>query len=110
MFSEADAYERFMGRWSRLLAPAFVEFSEVHDGDAVLDVGSGIGALAFAVRDRTTKSRILGVERSPGYLAHAIGKNADPRVRFEMGDAQALHLPDATFDRTMSMLVLNFVP
>jgi SAM-dependent methyltransferase len=110
MFFEADAYERFMGRWSRLLARALVEFTGVHDGDAVLDVGSGTGALAFAVADRTTTSRVLGVDPSPGYVGHAIGKNTDARVRFELGDAQALHVADGTFDRTMSLLVLNFIP
>jgi len=43
MFSAADAYERFMGRWSRELAPLLAEFAGVRDGDAVLDVGSGTG-------------------------------------------------------------------
>jgi SAM-dependent methyltransferase len=110
MFSEADAYERFMGRWSRQLAPALVQYSEVSDGTAVLDVGSGTGVLAFAVRDATTTTRVLGIDLSPEYVAHASAKNADARVRFEIGDAQALRLPDASFDRTISLLVLNFVP
>ena len=110
MFSRADAYERFMGRWSRQLAPALVQYSEVSDGGAVLDVGCGTGVLAFAVRDATTTTRVLGIDLSPEYVAHASTNNADARVRFEVGDAEALRLQDASFDRTISLLVLNFVP
>jgi SAM-dependent methyltransferase len=110
MFSKADAYERFMGRWSRQLAPALVQYSEVEDGGAVLDVGSGTGALAFAVRDATTTTRVVGVDLSPEYVAQASSQNTDARVRFEVGDAGALRLPDAAFDTTLSLLVLNFVP
>ena len=49
MFSEPQAYERLMGRWSRRLASLFVRFAGVHDGDAVLDIGSGTGALTSAL-------------------------------------------------------------
>jgi SAM-dependent methyltransferase len=110
MFGEAEAYERFMGRWSRLVAPALVEFAEVHDGGEVLDVGSGTGALSAAVRDATKTTRVVGIDPSQGYVKHANDKEGGPRVRFAVGDAQALALPDATFDRTMSLFVLNFVP
>jgi SAM-dependent methyltransferase len=110
MFSQADSYDRFMGRWSQLIAPSLVEFSQVDDVGAVLDVGSGTGALAFAVRDATTTTRVLGIDLSREYVSHAAAKSGDARVRFEVGDAQALHLQDASFDRTMSLLVLNFVP
>ena len=110
MFSRADAYERFMGRWSRQLAPALVVYSEVNDGGAVLDVGSGTGALAFAVRDATTKTRVLGIDLSPEYVSYASSSNKDARVHFEVGDAQALRQSDGAFDHTISLLVLNFVP
>jgi len=110
MFSRADAYERFMGRWSRQLAPALVAYSEVNDGGDVLDVGSGTGALAFAVRDATTTTRVHGIDLSPEYVSYASSSNVDARVRFEVGDAQALQQRDGAFDRTISLLVLNFVP
>jgi SAM-dependent methyltransferase len=109
MFSSADAYERYMGRWSRLLAPALVGFAEVRDGDDALDVGSGTGVLSFAVREATRTGRVVGVDASADYVAFA-ARHADPRVRFEVGDARQLGFPDATFDRALSLLVLNFVP
>jgi len=109
MFSKADAYEHYMGRWSHSLAPAFVAFAEVHDGAAVLDVGSGTGVLSFAVRDATKTSRITGIDFSADYVAYA-ARHADPRVRFQVADAQQLPFPDASFDTTLSLLVINFIP
>ena len=109
MFSEADGYEQFMGRWSRRLAPLFVQFAQVGPGDLVLDVGSGTGALSLEVA-ADASARVTGIERSPGYVRHAREHAGNDRVRFEVGDAMALPFPDNTFDCTLSMLVLNFVP
>jgi len=41
IFAESDAYEQFMGRWSRRLAPQLVKFASVGDRDTVLDIGPG---------------------------------------------------------------------
>ena len=109
MFSEGDGYEQFMGRWSRRLAPLFVEFAQVGQGDLVLDVGSGTGALSLAVA-AVASARVTGIERSATYVRHAREHAENDRVRFEVGDATALPFPDNTFDRTLSMLVMNFVP
>lgn len=110
MFSEGDAYERFMGRWSRDLAPLLVRFAGVRDGDAVLDIGSGTGALAAAVAVAAPSSSVLGIEPSAPYVAFARARHGSDHVRFEVGDAQRLQLKDSTFDRTLSLLVLNFIP
>jgi SAM-dependent methyltransferase len=110
MFSAGDAYERFMGRWSRELAPLFVEFAGVRDGDAVLDVGSGTGALTAAVVGVAPSSRVIGIDPAAPYVDFARTRHPGDLVRFEMGDAQQLRFPDGTFDRTLSLLVLNFIP
>ena len=110
MFSEAHAYERFMGRWSRRLAPLFVRFAGVRDGDAVLDVGSGTGALASAVARVAPSSQIVGIDPTSAYVAFAQSQHHSPRVRFEVGDAQQMRFGTASFDRTVSLLVVNFIP
>ena len=62
MFSAGNAYERFMGRWSGELAPLLVKFAAVRDGDAVLDVDSGTGALTAAVVVAAPSSRVIGID------------------------------------------------
>jgi SAM-dependent methyltransferase/L-amino acid N-acyltransferase YncA len=109
-FSEAEAYERFKGRWSRRLAPFFVRFAGVQDGDAVLDVGSGTGALSAAVASTAPSSRVVGVDRSAPYVALAQSRHKSALVDFEVGDAQALRFEPGTFDRAISMLVFTFIP
>jgi SAM-dependent methyltransferase len=110
MFSAGDAYDRFMGRWSRELAPLLVRFAGVRDGDAVLDVGSGTGALTAAVAAAAPSSRIVGIDAAAPYVAFAQARHLGAQVRFEVGDAQQLRFADGSFDRTLSLLILNFIP
>src|SRR5512134_2820174 len=110
MFSAAGGYERFMGRWSRLLAPAYIEFAGVRDGDRILDVGTGTGALATALAAAKPASQIVGIDPSAAFVDY-VGKSLQsPRAHFEVGDAQALRFDAAAFDQVMSLLVMNFVP
>jgi SAM-dependent methyltransferase len=110
MFSAGGAYERFMGRWSRELAPLLVKFAGVRNGDAVLDVGSGTGALTAAVVAVAPSSRIIGIDPAAPYVAFAQTRRPGDLVRFEVGDAQQLRFLDESFDRTLSLVVLNFIP
>ena len=110
MFAVSAGYERFMGRWSRLLAPGYVAFVGVKNGDRVLDVGTGTGALAVAVESAVTPGELVGIDPSEGFIGYAKKNAKSGRSRFEVGDAQALQFKDASFDQTMALLVMNFVP
>jgi SAM-dependent methyltransferase len=111
MFANAHAYERFMGRWSRLMAARLVDFANVPDEGQLLDIGSGTGALSSAIAQAKAKVRVVGIDASKEYVAYANSLNpARDRIRFEAGDAQQLHYPDATFHGTLSSLVFNFIP
>ena len=111
MFADAEAYERFMGRWSRLVAPLLLDFATVPNQGQVLDVGSGTGALAFAIADRSPAVHVVGIDPSAEYVAYANRQNRfSTRVRFQTGDAQDLHFPDASFRASIALLVVNFIP
>ena len=111
MFADAEAYERFMGRWSSLLAPLLVDFAGIHDTGRALDVGSGTGALAFSIAKLRPHCQVLGIDPSQEYIGYADARNPFPgRARFEVGDAQQLRFADATFENSLSLLVFNFIP
>src|SRR5437870_12105846 len=106
---DAANYERLMGRWSRRLAPLFIEHAGVTDGEEVLEIGCGTGSLTFALAEASRLARLTAIDHSEVYLAAAQAKNRDPRILLEQGDGSALRFADATFDRTLSMLVLPSV-
>jgi SAM-dependent methyltransferase len=109
-WTSGDAYEPYVGRWSRLVAREFLGWLAVPPGGSWLDVGCGTGALAQTVLALAAPSEVVGIDPSPAYVAFARGRVNDPRVGFEVGDAQALQAAPATFDAVVSGLVLNFVP
>ncbi len=111
MFGNAEAYDRFMGRWSRVVAPILLEFADIPDAGRVLDVGSGTGSLAFAIADRKPRCHVVGIDPSKEYVAYAASRNRfDARVTFETGDAQQLRFEGAAFQSSLSLLVFNFIP
>src|SRR5689334_15617103 len=91
MFANAEAYEQFMGRWSRLVARQLVGFAGLPEKGRMLDVGSGTGALAFAIGELLRQTTIVGIDPSQEYVAYANAKIPFPnRASFEIGDAQKL--------------------
>ena len=109
-FSDSDAYELQMGRWSRRLAEPFLDFAGTADGEKVLDVGCGTGSLTFAIARRSNVESICALDSAAAYIDSATKKNTDPRIEFRVGDACALPFPDGSFDRVLSLLMLHFVP
>jgi ubiquinone/menaquinone biosynthesis C-methylase UbiE len=110
LFADALAYEGFMGRWSIRLAPLFAEFAKVGDGGRLLDVGCGTGSLTRTLAGMTRRAEIVGIDAVAAFVEYAREQVKDRRVSFDVGDAQALPYPAASFDSALSCLVFHFIP
>jgi SAM-dependent methyltransferase len=110
MWAVGSAYEAYVGRWSRLVAAAFLRWLEQPAGRRWLDVGCGTGALTETILAVADPAGVVGVDPAEGFLANARARIGDPRARFHRADAQALPLADRRFDAVVSGLALNFVP
>ena len=102
-----EAYDRFMGRYSRLLAPPFADFCEVEEGQRLLDVGCGPGAFTGIAADRLGPDSVVAVDPSPSFVAAC--RERHPGLDVRMGAAEALPVGDAEFDRAVAQLVIHFV-
>jgi SAM-dependent methyltransferase len=109
LWSSGGAYESFMGRWSRLVAPTFVEWLSRVPGERWLDVGSGTGELTQAILDLATPIEVCSVEPSDGLMSWAESIIPDLRVRFTSGEAEHLPCEAGHFDVVVSGLVLDVI-
>ena len=110
LWRSGEDYERYVGRWSRLVALAFLAWLEVPPDGRWLDVGCGTGALVTAILNEAQPSEVVGVDPSEGFLTLARSQVTDPRATFVVGDARAIPLPDGERDAVVGGLMLNFVP
>jgi SAM-dependent methyltransferase len=105
----ADKYDGYMGRWSRRLAPAFLDFVGPIKGERVLEVGCGTGSLTFDIPKHANVSHVEAIDYSADFVEAARERNTDPRIVIREGDACALRYSDESFDCCLAMLVLHFV-
>ncbi len=110
LWAEGSAYERFMGRWSRLVARDFLAWLQPASDRVWLDAGCGSGALAAAVLAHAQPRALVGIDRSASFIAEADGHSTDARAHFAVADALALPLRARQLDYAVSGLALNFVP
>ena len=108
-WERGSPYERYVGRWSRQVAPMFLSWLNIPAGRRWLDVGCGTGALCAAIMDRRSPASVAGVEPSEGFLKIA-RENLGGRAALHQGSAMAIPLGHASVDVVVSGLVLNFVP
>ncbi len=106
-WAHGNAYEHFMGRWSRHVGPRFVHWLHAPAGLRWVDAGCGSGALTTAVLDLASPSSVLAVDPSAGLVEVARARVEDERVTFELRAAE--DLPRGIADVVVSGLMLNFV-
>lgn len=103
----AVAYDRFMGRYSVLLAPQLADFAGVEAGQRALDVGCGPGALTAELVDRLGAEAVTAVDPSPSFVAAA--RERHPGVTVLQASAEALPLADGAFEVSLAQLVVHFM-
>jgi ubiquinone/menaquinone biosynthesis C-methylase UbiE len=103
----ADAYDRFMGRYSVPLAPLLADLAGISAGQRVLDVGCGPGALTAELVGRLGPAYVSAVDPSEPFVAAARARNPD--VRVERAAAEALPFPDDEYDAALAQLVVHFM-
>jgi SAM-dependent methyltransferase len=101
------AYDRFMGRYSRPLAPQLANLAGVAAGQRVLDVGSGPGALTAELVERLGASAVVAVDPSSPFV-HALRERL-PGVEAAQASAEALPFGDGSFDAALAQLVVHFM-
>lgn len=110
LFTDGQAYERMMGRWSRLVGETFLAWLALPNGLRWLDVGCGNGAFTEEIITRCAPATVTAIDPSNEQLAFARTRPGAKMAKFEVGDAQKLPFGDGTFDVATMALVLAFLP
>jgi SAM-dependent methyltransferase len=110
VWAGGEAYEPFVGRWSRLVAREFLAWLAAAPGTRWLDVGCGTGALTGEILGAVAPAHVRAVDPSLPFVRFARGRVGDPRAAFLVADARSLPLPTGSVDAAVSALALNFIP
>ena len=103
----ADAYDRFMGRYSVLLSPQLADLAGVSSGQRVLDVGCGPGALTTELVGRVGPEAVSAVDPSASFVVAA--RERTPGVDIRQVSAEELPFSDGSFDASLAQLVVHFM-
>ena len=103
----AEAYDRFMGRYSRLLSPQLADLAGVHGGQRAIDVGCGPGALTKELVARLGAASVTAVDPSAPFVEAARARH--PGVEVHHASAEELPFADDTFDASLAQLVVHFM-
>jgi SAM-dependent methyltransferase len=109
LWGSGDAYEKYMGRWSRRIAPRFLDWLSPAPDEEWLDIGCGTGALSSAVLAKCAPRRVVGADTSDAFVEVARSQIRDSRFQSRMGNGTAPPFDDDEFGIAVSGLVLNFI-
>jgi SAM-dependent methyltransferase len=110
MFGDGAAYERLMGRWSKIAGRQFLDWLAMPDGLRWLDVGCGNGAFTEEIVSMGAPASVTGIDPSAGQIDYARTRPGTRMAEYHVGDAQALPFADQSFDAATMALVIAFVP
>ena len=108
-WEQGDSYERYIGRWSRKIAPLFLSWFNDQPGQRWLDVGCGTGALCDAIVKHCSPRLVVGLDPSLGFL-RAAARHLAGQVAFFQSTGIAIALGPQSVDAVVSGLALNFIP
>jgi SAM-dependent methyltransferase len=110
MFADGKAYERFMGRWSRLAGEKFLDWLDAPKNLRWIDVGCGNGAFTEVLISRCSPTAVTGIDPSDGQVSYARTRPGTAMAQFRIADAQSLPFDDNSFDAASMALVIAFLP
>lgn len=103
-------YDDFMGRWSRLIAHAFIQWLAPPPALRWLDLGCGTGALSETILAQAAPTAVFAIDPSAAFIAFARRRITDARITFWPGDAHQLPHEAQEMQMAVSGLALNFIP
>jgi SAM-dependent methyltransferase len=109
LFTDGEAYERLMGRWSRLVGGTFLEWLDVPKGLRWIDVGCGNGAFTEELIARCAPAAVVAIDPSEDQLAYARTRSTPETADFRVGNAQKLAFGTDSFDVAVMALVISFL-
>jgi ubiquinone/menaquinone biosynthesis C-methylase UbiE len=107
-FNDADAYERYMGRWSRAVGEKFLAWLAPPKNARWLDLGCGTGAFTGLILKQCAPASVTGVDPAPAQVEHA--RKSFPDAAFQVGNSMEMPFKNDEFDVVASALVLHFIP
>ena len=108
-FDDGDAYDRYMGRWSRAIGEKFLAWLDPPAHRSWLEVGCGTGAFTGLILTHAAPAAIIGIDPSPQQVEHAKRTVAAPHADFRTGTAIDLPFAAGEFDVVVSALVIHFI-
>ena len=110
MFSDGQAYEKQMGRWSRLVGDQFIKWISVPADKDWIDVGCGTGAFTEEIVEKCHPASVAGLDPSPAQIEFARNRPGLVKADLNVGDALTLPYSQDSFDVGVMALVIAFIP